>query len=271
MKGLEFALVPNGWGQNDAAWNFAGYGFAMADKKLREEAWMTFPLQFVVIKHPGAGYILYDVGCGPGEEVDRRPEEHRNLNPVLISREEYVDERLKQLGISINDISAIILSHCHWDHMGGLEFFKGTKALKNIYVSDKEFSFALSACNKSSKGYSDCLYYKKNFVEGADYHLIGGDIELFPSVELIMLEGHSSCVMGLVLHLESGSYIFPSDAVTADVCYKGTYLPGVIYDSLGFERTRKRLKKLEEQYDAKIIFHHDPWSFPNYKKMEWIK
>ncbi|ADK81792.1 N-acyl homoserine lactonase family protein [Sediminispirochaeta smaragdinae] len=273
MKGIEFALFPNGWGQNDAAWNFAGYNFATAAKKDRGEAWMTFPLQCVVIKHPEAGYIMYDVGCGAREEIDRRPEEHRLINPVMIKRDEYVDQRLMQLGLCVNDISTIIISHCHWDHIGGLEFFKGTPAIKHIYVGKEEFSFALVASHKSSKGYSDALYYKKNLdVDGAEFNLIEEDIELFPDVKLILFEGHSPCVIGLMLHLENSTYIFPSDAVTAEICYKEPIVrPGTIYDSLGFDRTLKRLRKLEKEYDANIIFHHDPWNFPNYRTMEWIR
>jgi N-acyl homoserine lactone hydrolase len=273
MKDLEFLLFPGGQGHNDAAWNFTGYKFATAENKQRGEAWMTFPLPFYIIKHPTAGYIMYDVGCGPGEGIDRRPQEHRSMNPVTIKREDYVDESLKKIGLSVHDISTIILSHCHWDHTGGLEFFKGTHAIKNIYVNDKEFAYALLQSHRSGAGYSDSLYYKWNLdIEGADFHLIEEDVELFPGVELVMLEGHSPCVMGLVLHLESGTYIFPSDAVTADVCYNPPNVkPGTVYDSLGYERSLKRLHKLETKYNAKFIFHHDPWSFPTYKTMEWIR
>lgn len=272
MKGLEFAILPGGQGHNDAAWNFMGYGFATEDQKTRQAAWMTFPLPCYVIHHPQAGYLMYDVGCGPGEETKRRPAEHRKINPVTIRREDYVDEALRSLGLEVGDISAIILSHCHWDHIGGLQFFKGTEALRNIYVSAADYAAALVHSHQSAKGYTDSLYYRWDIdVEGAEFHLIDAECELFPGVELLLLEGHSPAVVGLVLHLESGVYILPSDAVTAEVCYSGRYRPGTVYDSLGYDRTLRRLHELQQRYHAQLIFQHDPWSFPDYRVREWIR
>lgn len=271
MKGLEFALALAGFGYNDAAWNFQGYGFGTDNKKEGTHPWTTFPLQYVVIKHPEAGIIMYDVGLGMGEDTDRRPWEHRQMNPVTIDRSQYVDETLKKLGYSVDDVNAIIISHCHWDHIGGLEFFKGTKAIKNVYVPEKDFAYGLVHSHVNSIGYSDALYYRQNMdVEGADFKLLDEDIELFPGVELITLEGHSPCVLGLILHLESGNYIFPSDACTAQVCFSGEYLPGTIYDSLGYQRALKRLRKLQKELNAEMIFQHDPWSYKNYRYGEWI-
>ena len=117
MKGLEFALLSGGTGYNDIAWNFQGYGFAAADNPQgSRDVWQAFSYLYTVIRHPEAGYILFDVGLGPGEELDRRPEEHRNQNPVKVSRDQYADEALKKVGLTVNDIGTIILSHCHWDH-----------------------------------------------------------------------------------------------------------------------------------------------------------
>lgn len=273
MKGLEFALLSGGTGYNDIAWNFQGYGLATADNQEgSKNVWQDFSYIYTVIKHPTAGYIMFDVGLGSREEIDRRPEPHRRINPVKVSREQYVDEGLKSLGLTVDDIHAIIISHCHWDHIGGLEFFKGTEAIKNVYVPYADYARALVQTHKTSIGYSDSGYYKKNIdVEGVEYHLLEDDIELFPGIEVLLLEGHTPAVAGLVLHLESGNYIFPSDAVTAEICLRGTALPGVIYDSLGFQKTRKRLLKLEKELNAQFIFSHDPWNYPKYALGEWIK
>lgn len=273
MKGLEFALLPGGTGYNDIAWNFQGYGLATDDnRKGSQDVWQAFSYFYTVIRHPMAGYLLFDTGLGPGEDVDRRPEEHRRINPVTISRDEYVDEGLKKLGLTVENISAIIISHCHWDHIGGLEFFKGTPAIQNIYVPYLDFQQALVQTHKSSKGWSDSGYYRKNIdIEGAEYHLIEEDMELFPGVDILLLAGHTPATACMVLHAESNDYIFPSDAVTAEICLRGEAKPGVIYDSLGFERTRKRLLELERKSNAKFFFSHDPWNYPKYPLCQWIK
>ena len=144
MEGLKFALLSGGTGYNDIAWNFQGYGLATADDRQgSKDVWQAFSYLYTVICHPTAGYVLFDVGLGPGEECDRRPAEHRRINPVEVRRDQYVDEGLKKLGLTVDDISAIVISHCHWDHIGGLEFFKGTRAIRNVYVPYADFAHAL--------------------------------------------------------------------------------------------------------------------------------
>lgn len=274
MKGIEFVFIPGGFGENDAAYNFMGTGFAKADSKKRSEAWTRFSLPYVLIKHPEVGYIMFDVGLGSGEETDRRPVEHRMINPSIVTRDDYVDMRLKQLGLSVDDISSIIISHCHWDHIGGLEFFKGTEAIKNVYVSKKDFAHGLIQTHRTSKGYSGMDYYRKNMdVEDAEFILLDDeDFELYPGVHLIMLPGHTPCVIGLILLLEKSVYIFPSDAVTAEICLRDPIvMPGSLYDSLLYLESVKKLRKLEKLYQAKIMFTHDPFNYPNYKTMEWIR
>lgn len=273
MEGLKFALLSGGTGYNDIAWNFQGYGLATADDRQgSKDVWQAFSYLYTVICHPTAGYVLFDVGLGPGEECDRRPAEHRRINPVEVRRDQYVDEGLKKLGLTVDDISAIVISHCHLDHIGGLEFFKGTRAIRNVYVPYADFAHALVQTHRTPAGYSDSGYYRRNLdVEGAEFHLLEEETTLFPGVDVLLLEGHTPAVAGLVLHLDSGNYILPSDAVTAEVCLRGTAAPGVIYDSLGFQRTRKRLLRLEQELHASFVFPHDPWNFPEYILGEWIK
>jgi len=267
VKGLEFAILPHGHGENDAASNFSGYHFGDVNDKYRQRVWMSFPFFSVLIKHPTEGYIMFDTGPAVGDDGDRLPKEKNIVNPLIIKREEFLDERLKQLGLSVNDISTIILSHCHWDHMGGISFFAGTKAIKNVIAPAKDFAAGLVATHRTAIGYSEPAYYKVNFeIEGVEYKLINDDMELAPGIDLVVLEGHTPAIIGVMLHLESGLYIFPSDAVGSKLNYGPPIVQsGIVYDTLGVIRTTERLYRLEKQYHATVIFPHDPWQFETLK------
>ena len=268
MKGLEFALLPTGLSSNDMAYNYLGLNFATYDNKTRGNGWFEAPLHCVLIKHP-SGYYMYDVGVGLGDDGERRPEAHRNVTHLNITREEYVDKRLESLGLSVNDISGIIISHCHWDHFGGLMFFKGTKAIKNIWTSKGDYAQGLVSTHANARGYAEpCdYYYKENFeVEGAEFRFIEEDTEFLPGVELLLLEGHTPGVLALVLHCEENTYIFPNDTIAAAENYYDPIIkPGSTYDSLGYMRSVKRIRKLQEKYNAKIIFPHDIFHWQDYK------
>ena len=105
---------------------------------------LQFPASFILIRHPEAGYILYDVGDFPdGEDGIPRPDYWKEYFQPRMEREDYVDRILPRHGIELSDISCIILSHMHYDHAGGIKFFKGTKAAQNVYVPPRGFCVCL--------------------------------------------------------------------------------------------------------------------------------
>ena len=70
----------------------------------------------------------------------------------------------------------IILSHLHFDHVGGLKFFKHTKAIKNIIVSENEL---LDACKTVFTSDDSGAYVKSLFdIDGAIYHTVRDKVEL---------------------------------------------------------------------------------------------
>ncbi len=256
MKGLEFSYIRYGYIWNDLAINVT-LPFSMSvHNKNQYGEWGRFPGSCILIKHPDVGYILYDVGDAPGP----RPKYQDEFFPVEIERENYLDKQLERHGMSVNDIDAIILSHMHWDHANGMKFFTGTKAAQHVYAPRLDF---LAACETAmtvdDEENSKSAYWRSTLtIPGITYTLLEEDQELFPGVHLYMFGGHTPAVMGMMLELESGNYLFPSDACGSTLNYgPPAKAPGIIYDSLGFAQTIKKLNKLEKEYNATIIYSHD--------------
>ncbi len=97
------------------------------------------PIMSVLIEHPILGNILYDTGNSPYYSTEY-PASTLETYPVaeFIS----IEDALKEKGLTPADIDMIILSHLHFDHAGGLRYFTGTKAMKNVVVSEAEFKNA---------------------------------------------------------------------------------------------------------------------------------
>ncbi len=259
MKGLQFAILPHGFIENDLAWNVALPHPGSVDDRHPAAEWVRVPSFSVLVRHPQAGYILYDTGSCPGDEKDRRPAEGRRLLPICAERSDYLDVQLRNLGLGPGDIATVVVSHLHSDHGGGLTFFSHTEAGRNVIVGRKDFEYGLVETHRSCTEVN-LAYLRENFeFPGLSYTLIEEDMELVPGVELIMLEGHAPSIVGLVLHLESGAWIFPSDAVYMALNYGPPMRPpGYIYDTLGFTRSVKKLYGLQKALGAKVIFPHDP-------------
>lgn len=262
--GIEFAILHYGNIENDKELNQAATRFGSYIDQNPASEWFRNPSIGVLVKHPTAGNILFDTGNYLDNGKDRLPKPMRDMFYIDVKREEYVDKQLERIGMSVNDIDAIILSHAHFDHIGGIGFFDGTKAGENIYISHAEFEAALLATHINSCGY-ELAYFKDDFeYPNVKFKLIEEDTELFPGLELIMLPGHTRGTMGMVLHCDSGTYIFPFDTLGIYENYiplphfPPAQYPGLCVDSIAFFKSVEKIRRLEAKYNAKIIYSHEP-------------
>lgn len=266
-KSIEFTVIPLGYLENDMIWNFAPNIHGTIMDKNPKAQWWRVPVLAILIKHPDAGYILFDTGTAQGDDNElRRPEESRFPFPLFVTQEDLLFHQLKKLGLSPNDISTIVISHMHWDHCGGLEIFSDTQAGQNVYAPMHDFAHGLVLTHRRPEFFDDS-YNRLNFeVPGITYNLIEDDQELAPGIEMVMLGGHTPGVIGLVVHTETGTWIFPSDSVYTRRNYGPPIIrPGILYDSLGFDKSIQKLYRLEKKYNARFIFPHDPVSLAELK------
>lgn len=87
---------------------------------------VRFPSLCALIRHPRHGYILYDTGYAPHfhSATQTFPELlYRKVTPVHLPPEEHLITQLQSRGIRPADISIIIISHFHADHIAGLRDF----------------------------------------------------------------------------------------------------------------------------------------------------
>lgn len=265
MKGLKYTILSHGHIENDLAWNVALPNPATRSNKNAKPIWGSFPCYSVLISHPTEGYILFDTGPALGDDSGRRPKAMDDIFPLYIKREEFLDEKLKSLGLTMDNISLVICSHMHWDHSGGLCFFKDRKTPQKVLTSRDDYTFGLTQTLAPYQVSDDCAYFRENYLfENLDISLIDHDETLCEGIDVVLLSGHTPGVLGLVLHLENETVIFPSDAVGSQLNYNGNY-PGIIYDSLGFKHAVEKVSILQKKFHAKIIFPHDPKQFDTLK------
>lgn len=87
---------------------------------------VEFPALCGLIHHPAHGWLLYDTGyaghffCA----TDRWPERlYRSALPVALPPQEVLATQLAGFGLTPADISTVIVSHYHGDHIAGLRDF----------------------------------------------------------------------------------------------------------------------------------------------------
>lgn len=91
-------------------------------------ALVEFPALCGLIRHPARGWILFDTGYSSHffEATSSWPEKlYRTMLPVDLPPSEHLTAQLRQFGIRPADISTVIISHYHGDHIAGLRDFPG--------------------------------------------------------------------------------------------------------------------------------------------------
>ncbi len=166
-----------------------------------------------VVARIGGRVIVCETGIGT-KLSERRAQQVRLREP------EGLLHALARLGIRPDEVDAVITTHLHWDHAGGLTrrdergglelTFKNAKH----FVQRTEWDFALHPDVRSSTG-----YITDDFTPLSDgnraVELLDGDAEVLPGVELRHVGGHTPGSQMLILR--SGEL---ACAVTGDlVCH----------------------------------------------------
>jgi N-acyl homoserine lactone hydrolase len=94
---------------------------------LIERSWAgPFPVLSWVIEHP-EGIIVVDSGaCHAAEGPRYFPRWHpfyRRAIKFAMGSDRNLGGQLGDLGIAVSDVRTVVLTHLHWDHVGGLEHF----------------------------------------------------------------------------------------------------------------------------------------------------
>lgn len=125
---MRIAMVPSGS-------MYARAGLAYEGGRMDDAR--TFFIGALLVEHP-KGTLLFDAGFGPG--VD---EHFRIGTPLLMrlaskyDRRTTVADELRKAGIAPSSLTAVVLTHAHWDHVSGLETLPGVP----VWVSQEELAF----------------------------------------------------------------------------------------------------------------------------------
>lgn len=114
--GMRLYAVQTGRMYSRAAFAFKGGRFG--DERV-------FSAGGILVQHP-KGALLFDAGFGPSVAA------HRKTSPWLLrattryDRQNSVADQLTAAGISPSSLTAVVLTHAHWDHVSGLETLPGS-------------------------------------------------------------------------------------------------------------------------------------------------
>ena len=212
--GTTVSILPCGAMTADLTWLLLAPGRAIRNRQNKHlpAEWVDVPTHCVLVDTPD-GKLLWDTSC-PRDWEDRwAPTGLQDFFPYeKVSDDEYLDSRLKQLGLAPGDIDYVVLSHLHFDHAGNVQLFKDTNARLVCSAKEKEWAFGF-------EGPFNGAHLKADY-QGLDFETVSGDEEFLPGVSFIQTPGHTPGSMSMRVDLpETGTMIFTADAVYMGASY----------------------------------------------------
>jgi glyoxylase-like metal-dependent hydrolase (beta-lactamase superfamily II) len=219
----------------------------------------------------GGRTILFDSGC------------HRQkwLDQFHVSDFMSPDEAVKGAGVDPSSVTDVVISHAHWDHMGGIDLFPNA----TIWIQKAEYEYYTGAAwqpggKKGGIDTDDVTELLRRNLRGQVRLVNGDNVEIFPGITVYTGARHTFASQYLRVAGESGGglrliggldgagqkpYVLASDN-----CYlyenlrshraSATFEPG---DQPGNIAAQERMIALAGSAD-RVVPGHDPLQFEHF-------
>ena len=199
--------------------------------------------------------ILVDTGVGGDWD-----EKFLNIYDVEYSTNHLIDE-LKNIQISPNEITDVILTHLHFDHTGGSVVFKNGKPLPafpnaKYHVQEEHFKWAVNPSDRD-KG----SFIKDRFMPMITEGILNLSNELIfdDEIEFIKVYGHTIGMQLVKLADSSQTILYCADLVPTSSHVPIPYVMGYDIQPLETVKEKKSIFPQAVEEEWKLIFEHDPF------------
>ncbi|MEM7140303.1 MAG: N-acyl homoserine lactonase family protein [Actinomycetota bacterium] len=211
---------------------------------------LTIPVPGWLIRHR-AGTALFD--CGMHTDLTA-PTPTRDIVELFfdlgIDDDAMIGAQLAAHDVDAADIDIVVLSHLHFDHVGGLAQLPNARVVVQAEEWRAGFDDDLAAANSFTAEFYDL---------GHDVVTVDGEHDLFGDgrVRCIPTPGHTPGHQSMTIGLDSGELVLCGDCAYFERTLDGSALPGIGHDHSQQAESIARLTALRER-GARLVPGHDP-------------
>jgi N-acyl homoserine lactone hydrolase len=223
------------------------------------------PVPGILLECDG-GWLLLDTGFNTA--LIRDPALYRRYYPsveylpVIASTGEPIEQALSDVGVDLDDIHAVALSHLHHDHAGGVKLFAGRVP---VHAQRRELEYGMRNTPEPEK---HAMARVDSDDPRIDWRLADGEEVIAPGVTVVPTYGHTPGHQSFVVELDAsvggGGFVFAFDAadLTENIEHELAIGGFVDVDPSETVEPIRRLKKLAAETGYELVPGHDPHVWP---------
>jgi 4-pyridoxolactonase len=215
---------------------------------------VRLPVYSVLVEHDD-GLFLFDSGFDLEHTNRVLPFEQPDQ-----TEEQTVPGQLAACGYEPSDVTKLVMSHLHFDHVGGNKHLPDTE----VVVHAREIAQARNHEPFEFFGYSDKTWDH----DRARFTPITGDYEVAPGLQLYETPGHTVGHYSLLVTPQSAGakpMLFAFDVVYSASAADRLIQAGFHNDPVAGVRSIRRVVALAEEHGADIYYSHDMGAWDTYR------
>jgi glyoxylase-like metal-dependent hydrolase (beta-lactamase superfamily II) len=204
----------------------------------------------------GSRKILVDTGLGNKQS--------QKWQSFFYPKDDDIVVHLRHVGLSNMEITDVILTHLHFDHVGGALYIDDKGVIKpsfpvaTYWVCDKHFRWAIDPNPREKPS-----FLKENFeplhsmglLKFIDYQ--DDNFEFIQGIKIRYANGHTEAMITLEIQTEQGLFYYPADLIPTHCHLADSYIMSYDVRPLVTMHEKKAYLTNVFQNDGTLIFEHD--------------
>ena len=220
-------------------------------------------MRCLLLEHP-SGLILIDTGAGNKE--DAKFKGIYGIENEGADGRTSLEDALRQVGVSTEDISVVINTHLHFDHAGGNTYRDEAGEIKLSFpnaryvVKRGEYDYAMHPNERTSAS-----YFERNFmpiVHAHKFEFVSREKEIARGVRVIPTPGHTPFHQSVLIQSGGERALYLGDMCPTSAHVPLPWIMGYDVEPLVTLETKRRIFRQAEDEKWLLIFEHDasvPW------------
>lgn len=251
-----FTLLSDGGFRLDGGASFGVVPKPLWEKQIEPDARNRVPVALRCLLAEGHGRrVLVDTGIG-----DRWDARQRDIYGLERRAGQLLTE-LEAAGIARDSITDVVLTHLHFDHVGGacLDFAGGMApvfAQARWWVQRQQWDWAHHPSDRDRVSFR--LEDFAVLAETGRLELVDGKTEVLPGLRLVPVHGHTPGMQIVEFRSAAGALVFLADLIPTAAHLHLPWIAGFDLNPLLTLSEKRELLSRAVENDDLLVFQHDP-------------